>query len=98
MASSSRVIGILTHAYDFDKRWRGLISSNFPTELDRQESSGHFLKNRLNALNRILGRHNMRKALLILCSLLWSFSAHAQAPFYQGKTIRVIVGTPPGNL
>ena len=25
-------------------------------------------------------------------------SAHAQAPFYQGKTIRVLVGTPPGNL
>jgi tripartite-type tricarboxylate transporter receptor subunit TctC len=30
--------------------------------------------------------------------MAWSFSAHAQAPFYQGKTIRVIVGTPPGNL
>ena len=25
-------------------------------------------------------------------------TAQAQAPFYQGKTIRVIVGTPPGNL
>src|SRR2546427_10241820 len=36
--------------------------------------------------------------LLILCSSLWSFTAHAQAPFYQGKTIKVIVGTPPGNL
>ncbi len=41
----------------------------------------------------------MRKALpLVLCSVLWSFSAYAQAPFYQGKTIRVIIGTPPGNL
>ncbi|MGH7793373.1 MAG: Bug family tripartite tricarboxylate transporter substrate binding protein [Candidatus Binatia bacterium] len=41
----------------------------------------------------------MTKAwLLILCSLLWIPSAFAQAPFYQGKTIRVIVGTPPGNL
>jgi tripartite-type tricarboxylate transporter receptor subunit TctC len=30
--------------------------------------------------------------------LLWSVAAHAQAPFYQGKTIRVLVGTPPGNL
>jgi tripartite-type tricarboxylate transporter receptor subunit TctC len=30
--------------------------------------------------------------------VLWSFTAHAQAPFYQGKTIRIIVGTPPGNL
>ena len=35
--------------------------------------------------------------LVIGCSL-FSVSAHAQAPFYQGKTIRVIVGTPPGNL
>ena len=35
----------------------------------------------------------------LLCLLLWSVSpAHAQSPFYQGKTIRVIVGTPPGNL
>jgi len=34
----------------------------------------------------------------LLCLALWSASAHAQAPFYQGKTIRVIVGTPPGNL
>jgi tripartite-type tricarboxylate transporter receptor subunit TctC len=41
----------------------------------------------------------MTKAwLLILCSVLWMPSAFAQAPFYQGKTIRVIVGTPPGNL
>ncbi len=34
----------------------------------------------------------------VLCLLLWSFNAQAQAPFYQGKAIRVIVGTPPGNL
>src|SRR6266850_3125074 len=39
-----------------------------------------------------------RYILPVLCLLLWSVSAHAQAPFYQGKTIRVIVGTPPGNL
>ena len=36
--------------------------------------------------------------LSILCLSLWVSSALAQAPFYQGKTIRVIVGTPPGNL
>jgi tripartite-type tricarboxylate transporter receptor subunit TctC len=36
--------------------------------------------------------------------LVWGFllnvtgASHAQAPFYQGKTIRVIVGTTPGNL
>ena len=36
---------------------------------------------------------------LVLYLLLWSGPlAYAQAPFYQGKTIRVIVGTPPGNL
>jgi tripartite-type tricarboxylate transporter receptor subunit TctC len=41
----------------------------------------------------------MKKIFFVfLCLLLWSFNAHAQAPFYQGKTIRIIVGTPPGNL
>lgn len=41
----------------------------------------------------------MRKSLLVItCVLLWCASAAGQAPFYQGKTIRVIVGTPPGNL
>ena len=41
----------------------------------------------------------MTKALLlILSAFLWTANAHAQAPFYQGKTVRVIIGTPPGNL
>ena len=41
----------------------------------------------------------MKRALLLVVSLsLWDFSAYAQTFFYQGKTIRVIVGTPPGNL
>ena len=41
----------------------------------------------------------MKKALLLtLFAFVWSTHAYAQAPFYQGKTIRVIVGTPPGNL
>lgn len=35
---------------------------------------------------------------ILVCLMLWSVSAAAQAPYYQGKTIRVIVGTPPGNL
>ncbi|MSP40033.1 MAG: hypothetical protein EXR70_16205 [Deltaproteobacteria bacterium] len=35
---------------------------------------------------------------LMMIGLLAATSARAQAPFYQGKTIRVIVGTPPGNL
>lgn len=33
-----------------------------------------------------------------LCLFIWSAGASAQAPFYQGKRITVIVGTPPGNL
>jgi tripartite-type tricarboxylate transporter receptor subunit TctC len=41
----------------------------------------------------------MKRIILpFVCLLLWSFDAQAQTPFYQGKTITVIVGTPPGNL
>ena len=41
----------------------------------------------------------MRKfSFAAVCLLLWSGDTYAQAPFYQGKTIRVIAGTPPGNL
>ncbi|HEX2226772.1 MAG TPA: tripartite tricarboxylate transporter substrate-binding protein [Candidatus Binatia bacterium] len=41
----------------------------------------------------------MTKALILLLGFCFvSVSADAQAPFYQGKTINVIVGTPPGNL
>jgi tripartite-type tricarboxylate transporter receptor subunit TctC len=29
--------------------------------------------------------------------LLWSSEVHAQAPFYQGKTIRIVVGFAPGG-
>jgi tripartite-type tricarboxylate transporter receptor subunit TctC len=36
--------------------------------------------------------------MLLLGFFFWSFSAEAQTSFYQGKTITVIVGTPPGNL
>src|SRR5258706_16001273 len=36
--------------------------------------------------------------LLLLGMVLGNFTAYAQAPFYQGKTIKIIVGTPPGNL
>jgi tripartite-type tricarboxylate transporter receptor subunit TctC len=34
----------------------------------------------------------------IFCLLAWVSSAHAQAPFYQDKTIKILLGTPPGNL
>ena len=30
--------------------------------------------------------------------LTWSYSVHAQTPFYQGKTIRIVVGTQSGVL
>jgi len=40
----------------------------------------------------------MKKMILaLLLSFLWSAVAHAQAPFYQGKTIRIIVGYPAGD-
>jgi len=34
----------------------------------------------------------------IICLLIWVSAAHAQAPFYQGKTLKILLGTPPGNL
>jgi tripartite-type tricarboxylate transporter receptor subunit TctC len=41
----------------------------------------------------------MKIALMILVGFFFcSTNAQAQAPFYQGKTITVIIGTPPGNL
>ncbi len=41
----------------------------------------------------------MKTALILLLGLFFfRLSADAQTPFYQGKTINVIVGTPPGNL
>jgi tripartite-type tricarboxylate transporter receptor subunit TctC len=33
----------------------------------------------------------------LLFSFLWSVAVHAQAPFYQGKTVRIIVGYPAGD-
>ena len=40
----------------------------------------------------------MRKVILaLLLSLVWSAAVHAQTPFYQGKTVRIIVGYPAGD-
>ena len=33
-----------------------------------------------------------------LLVLFWSSTLHAQAPFYQGKTIQIIVGTKAGDV
>jgi tripartite-type tricarboxylate transporter receptor subunit TctC len=41
---------------------------------------------------------NMKRIVIaFLFFLLWSFEAQAQAPFYQGKTIRIVVGFSPGG-
>ena len=38
-----------------------------------------------------------RTGLLFVLALLWSDYATAQAPYFQGKTIRIIVGYPAGS-
>jgi tripartite-type tricarboxylate transporter receptor subunit TctC len=36
--------------------------------------------------------------LVLLLALLWPVCLHAQAAFYQGKTIRLVAGTPAGSV
>src|SRR5919197_923149 len=36
-------------------------------------------------------------ALFLLASLLWSSEIAAQTPYFQGKTIRLVVGYPAGS-
>src|SRR6266511_5578816 len=38
-----------------------------------------------------------KTSIWLLSILLWSVEAVAQTPYYQGKTIRVIVGYPAGS-
>jgi tripartite-type tricarboxylate transporter receptor subunit TctC len=40
----------------------------------------------------------MKRSLFAAILILFATTVYAQAPFYQGKTVRIIVGTPPGNL
>ena len=40
----------------------------------------------------------MRSTLVLLAAIAWSSTALAQAPFYQGKTISIIVGTKAGDV
>ena len=37
-------------------------------------------------------------ALLFFLILIWNCPAQAQVPFYQGKTIRIVIGSPAGGL
>jgi tripartite-type tricarboxylate transporter receptor subunit TctC len=36
-------------------------------------------------------------AVVLACFFLWISNLHAQAPFYAGKTIRIVVGLPAGD-
>jgi tripartite-type tricarboxylate transporter receptor subunit TctC len=38
------------------------------------------------------------RVILLLSMLVWSYPVHAQAPFYQGKTVTIIVGTKAGDV
>ena len=41
----------------------------------------------------------MRLSILVFLFMLqWPTGTHAQAPFYQGKTIRLVAGTPSGSV
>ncbi|MCE3242625.1 MAG: efflux transporter protein [Deltaproteobacteria bacterium] len=39
-----------------------------------------------------------RRAFPFLLVLLWSYDLPAQTPYYQGKTIRLVAGTPAGSV
>jgi len=39
-----------------------------------------------------------RSALLIVLLLLGTVAVHAQTPYYQGKTIRIVTGYPAGDV
>ena len=40
----------------------------------------------------------VRAFFISICVLLWGFDLQAQAPFYQGKTVTIIVGTKAGDV
>src|SRR5688500_19900377 len=39
-----------------------------------------------------------RRAFPFLLVLLWNYDLPAQTPYYQGKTIRLVAGTPAGSV
>ena len=51
--------------------------------------SAVFMKRRMNM---------KRPALLIVLLLLGAVAVHAQTPYYQGKTIRIVTGYPAGDV
>src|SRR5918992_2756662 len=40
----------------------------------------------------------LRRLLPCLFVLLWNYDLPAQTPYYQGKTIRLVAGTPPAKV
>jgi tripartite-type tricarboxylate transporter receptor subunit TctC len=40
----------------------------------------------------------LRRVFPFLFVLLWTYDLHAQTPYYQGKTIRLVAGTPAGSV
>jgi tripartite-type tricarboxylate transporter receptor subunit TctC len=40
----------------------------------------------------------LRRVFPFLFVLLWNHDLHAQTPYYQGKTIRLVAGTPAGSV
>ena len=40
----------------------------------------------------------LRRVFPFLCVLLWTYDLPAQTPYYQGKTIRLVAGTPAGSV
>src|SRR4029453_5944065 len=43
-------------------------------------------------------RTSMLSGVFALLFVLWAASLQAQTPFYQGKTIRLVAGTPAGSV
>src|SRR4029450_10777398 len=43
-------------------------------------------------------RTAMFSGVVALLFVLWAASLQAQTPFYQGKTIRLVAGTPAGSV
>ncbi|MBM2806190.1 MAG: efflux transporter protein, partial [Deltaproteobacteria bacterium] len=40
----------------------------------------------------------MLSTLVLVAAMAWSSTLLAQTPFYQGKTIRLVAGTPAGSV
>jgi tripartite-type tricarboxylate transporter receptor subunit TctC len=60
-------------------------------------NSFHFNASHSQILHRSTAKLLVSLLTVVLLSCSWSASVHAQAPFYQGKTIRLVIGSSPGG-